>query len=86
MIKGVRLNTMFKTTYVVINYNGKKKCIKNCRDWVAVDKDKNEIIVDNLGNIIFFNSKLIVEQTGDIYKNRISISNLKGIDNLINIK
>lgn len=82
MVKGVRLNKLFNTEYVVVN---NKFCIKNCKDWVAIDEDKNEIVVNNIGNILFFNSKSIVEQTGDFYKNRISISNLKGVNNLIKL-
>lgn len=82
MIKGVRLNKLFNTEYVIVN---NKFCIKNCKDWVAIDEDKNEIIINSLGNILFFNSKSVAEQTGDFYKNRISISNLKGVNNLIKI-
>lgn len=82
MVKGVRLNKLFNTEYVIIN---NKFCIKNCKDWVAIDEDKYEIIVNSLGNILFFNTKSAVEQTGDFYKNRISISNLKGVNNLIKI-
>ncbi|QIG63325.1 hypothetical protein DAC16_92 [Bacteroides phage DAC16] len=82
MIKGVRLNKLFNTEYVIVN---NKFCIKNCKDWVAIDEDKNEIVVNSLGNILFFNSKSVVEQTGDFYKNRISISNLKGVNNLIKL-
>lgn len=82
MIKGVRLNKLFNTEYVIIN---DKFCIKNCKGWVAIDEDKNEIIVNSSSNILFFNSKSVVEQTGDLYKNRISISNLKGVNNLIKI-
>lgn len=82
MIKGVRLNKLFNTEYVIVN---NKFCIKNCKDWVAIDEDKNEIIINSLGNILFFNSKSVAKQTGDFYKNRISISNLKGVNNLIKI-
>lgn len=82
MIKGVRLNKLFNTEYVVVN---DKFCIKNCKDWVAIDEDKYEIIVNSLGNILFFNTKSAAEQTGDFYKNRIFISNLKGVNNLIKI-
>lgn len=80
MIKGVRLNKLFNTEYVIVD---NKFCIKNCKDWVAIDKD--EIVVNSLGNILFFNSKSVAEQTGDFYKNRISISNLKGVNNLIKL-
>lgn len=82
MVKGVRLNKLFNTEYVIVN---DKFCIKNCNDWIAIDEDKNEIVINSLGNILFFNSKSVAEQTGDFYKNRISISNLKGVNNLIKI-
>ena len=82
MIKGVRLNKLFNTEYVIVN---NKFCIKNCKDWVAINEDKDEIVVNSLGNILFFNSKSVAEQTGDFYKNRISISNLKGVNNLIKL-
>ena len=82
MIKGVRLNKLFNTEYIVVN---DKFCIKNCKYWVAIDEDKYEIIVNSLGNILFFNTKSAAEQTGDFYKNRISISNLKGVNNLIKL-
>ena len=58
MIKGVRLNKLFNTEYVIVN---KKFCIKNCKDWVAIDEDKDEIVVNSLGNILFFNSKSVAE-------------------------
>lgn len=83
MIKGVRLNKLFDTEYVIIN---DKICIKNCKDWVGIDEDKNEIIINSLGNILFFNTKSVAEQTGDFYKNRISLSNLKGVNSLLNLK
>lgn len=82
MIKGVRLNKLFNTEYVIVN---NKFCIKNCKDWVAIDEDKDEIVVNSLGNILFFNSKSVAEQTGDFYKNRISISNLKGANSLLKL-
>lgn len=82
MIKGVRLNKLFNTEYVIVN---NKFCIKNCKDWVAIDEDKDEIVVNSLGNILFFNSKSVAEQTGDFYKNRISISNLKGTNSLLKL-
>lgn len=50
MVKGVRLNKLFNTEYVIVN---NKFCIKNCKDWVAIDEDKNEIIINSLGNILF---------------------------------
>lgn len=80
MIKGVRLNKLFNTEYVIVN---NKFCIKNCKDWVAIDEDKDEIVVNSLGNVLFFNSKSVAEQTGDFYKNRILISNLKGTNSLL---
>ena len=82
MIKGIRLNQLFHTEYVVIN---DKYCIKNCRDWVAIDEDKDEIVVNSLNNILFFNTKSAAEQTGDFYKNRISIDKIKGSNSLLNL-
>lgn len=85
-LKGIKLNKLFKTNYILITKSDNKKyCIKNGNHWMIIDTDKGEVAVDNNEKVIFFNTKTIAEYMASIYTNRLPLSNLKGIDNLVNI-